>query len=147
MTMTTTLTTAARSIATSDEHRLATRPVWRHGLAAAVVASAATLAIAAVAAAAGVSFADQTDRAIPPAGFPQLTMIFALIGIAMAAVIARRAKRPQSTFVRTTVALTALSVVPDFLVGVEARATVVLMLTHLVAAAIVIPTLASRLER
>jgi len=48
--------------------------------------------------------------------------------------------------VRTTVALTALSVVPDFLIGVEARAVAVLVLTHVVAAAIVIPTLASRLD-
>ena len=73
-------------------------------------------------------------------------MLFTLIGITIAARMARRAKHPQSTFVRTTVALTALSVVPDFLIGVEARAVAVLVLTHVVAAAIVIPTLASRLD-
>ncbi len=46
-----------------------------------------------------------------------------------------------------TVVLTALSVVPDFLIGVESSAVAVLVLTHVAAAVIVIPTLASRLDR
>jgi hypothetical protein len=50
--------------------------------------------------------------------------------------------------VRTTVALTALSFIPDLLVaGAAAETRVTLMVTHLVAAAIFIPAIASRLDQ
>jgi hypothetical protein len=45
------------------------------------------------------------------------------------------------------VTLTALSLVPDLIVGATAGSKTVLMLTHLVAAAIAIPVLARRLRR
>jgi amino acid transporter len=41
------------------------RSLWKHGVVAAVVASAATTVLAAVASAAGVSFADPTGASIP----------------------------------------------------------------------------------
>jgi hypothetical protein len=47
--------------------------------------------------------------------------------------------------VRTTVALTALSLIPDAIADAAVETKGLLMLTHLVAAAIVIPALASRL--
>jgi hypothetical protein len=47
--------------------------------------------------------------------------------------------------VRTTVALTLLSFVPDVSVGFAASSALTLMLLHAVAAVIVVPTLASRL--
>ena len=84
------------------------RPVWKHGVAAAVGSSLVTTALAAVASAAGVSFADHTGAAIPITAFAQLTLFFSLVGIGLAAVFARKAKRPQSTFVWTTVALAVL---------------------------------------
>ncbi|WP_293773266.1 DUF6069 family protein [Sporichthya sp.] len=59
--------------------------------------------------------------------------------------LARRAGAPRTTFVRATVALTALSLVPDVLADAAWDTRVLLMLTHLVAAAIVIPALSSRL--
>ena len=121
------------------------QPVWKHGVAAAVVAAVATTAVAAVASAAGVSFADQTGSSIPIAGFAQLTLVFSLLGVGLAAIFARRARRPRSTFVRTTVALTALSVVPDATFGFDVASAVTLMALHFLAAAIVIPTLARRL--
>ena len=65
------------------------KSVWKHGVAAAVVASVATTVLAAVASAAGVSFADSTGASIPIA-FAQLTLIFSLVGVGMAAVMARR---------------------------------------------------------
>src|SRR5437667_4955833 len=87
------------------------RPVWKHGIAAAVVASLATTVLATVASAAGVSFADRTGTSIPIPAFAQLTLVFSLIGVGIAAVMARKARRPQPTFVRTAIALTALSFV------------------------------------
>ena len=48
---------------------------------------------------------------------------------------------------KTTVALTALSVVPDLTFGFDAASAATLVCLHLTAAAIVVPTLARRLSR
>jgi hypothetical protein len=121
--------------------------VWKYGVGAAVVASVATTVLAAVASAAGVSFADSTGASIPIAGFAELTLVFSLIGVGIAAVMARKARRPRTTFVRTAVALTVLSFVPDLTVGFDAGSAATLITLHTVAAAILVPTLAGRLAR
>ena len=121
------------------------QPVWKQGVVAAVVASVTTTVLATVASAAGVSFADSTGVSIPIGAFAQLTLVFSLIGAGMAAVMARKARRPRSTFVRTAVVLTALSFVPDLTFGFDAGSAATLISLHTVAAAIVVPTLASRL--
>ena len=123
------------------------RPVWKHGVAAAVVASVATTVLAVIASAAGVSFADGTGASIPFVGFAQLTLIFSLVGVGIAAVMARKARRPRATFVRTAVVLTVLSFVPDLTFGFDAASAASLITLHLVAAVIVVPTLARRLAR
>jgi hypothetical protein len=123
------------------------RPVWKYGVTAAVVAAMATTVLAAVASAAGVSFADKSGASIPIAGFAQLTLIFSLVGVGIAATMARKARRPRSTFVRTAVALTALSFVPDLTFGFDASSAATLIMLHTVAALIVVPTLAGRLAR
>jgi len=123
------------------------QPVWKRGVAAAVGAAVATTVLASVASAAGVSFADSTGASIPIAAFAQLTLVFSLIGVGGAAVMARKARRPRSTFVRTAVALTALSFVPDLTFGFDAASAATLITLHTVAAAIVIPILAGRLAR
>jgi amino acid transporter len=123
------------------------QPVWKRGVAAAVAASVATTVLAAAASSAGVSFADATGASIPLAGFTQLTLIFALIGVGIAAVMARKARRPRRTFVRTTVALTLLSFVPDLTFGFDAGSAATLIVLHIVAAGIVVPVLAGRLAR
>ena len=69
------------------------------------------------------------------------------IGVALAAVLARKARRPRSTFVRTTVLLTALSYVPDLVSGFDVASTATLITLHTIAAMIVIPVLARRLAR
>lgn len=139
-------TTASTATASTASTATAQRqPVWKHGLAAAVVASVATTVLAAVASAAGVSFADSTGASIPLAGFAQLTLVFSLVGVGLAAVLARTARRPRPTFVRTTVALTALSFVPDLTFGFDAASAATLIALHTVAAAIVVPVLAARL--
>jgi hypothetical protein len=124
--------------------RTSVRPLVRTGLAATVVASIATTVVAAGGHAAGVSL-DISGKAIPLLGFPQLTAIFSLVGLGLAVLFARYAGAPRRTFLRTTVALTALSLVPDAIADAAAPTKGLLMLTHLVAAAIVIPALASRL--
>ena len=144
-TTTTQVPTGVTSHASSSSDRR--QPVWKHGVAAAVVASVATTVLAAVASAAGVSFGNGTDAGIPIAGFAELTLVFSLLGVGIAAVMARKARRPRATLVRTAVALTALSYVPDLTFGFDAASTATLITLHTVAAAIVVPTLARRLAR
>jgi hypothetical protein len=140
-------TTAPTRVTTAQTTAAVRQPVWKHGVGASVVAAAATTALATVASAAGVSFAGSTGESIPIAAFPQLTLIFSLIGVAMAAVMARKAPRPRTTFVQTTVALTLLSFVPDLTFGFDAGSAATLITLHAVAAAIVVPALARRLAR
>ena len=114
------------------------------GLVAGAVAAVAVSATVLVAHAAGDPVA-VGGQPIPVAGFVQLELVGALLGVGLARVLSRRAARPRSTFLRTTVALTALSIVPDLLVSAPSGSKLVLALTHLIAAAIIIPTLAARL--
>ena len=121
------------------------RPSWRTGAAAGLAAAAATTTVAAVAHAAGVSFESAPGEAIPILGFAQLTLFFTAVGVVIARVLARRARQPRRTFVRTTVVLTAASVVPDLVMPFDVASKLCLMATHLIAAAIVIPALSARL--
>jgi hypothetical protein len=121
------------------------QPVWKHGFAAAVGAAAATTTLASIASAAGVSFADKTGASIPMAAFAQLTLVFSLLGVAIAAVLARKARRPRATFVRTAAVLTVLSFIPDLTFGFDAGSAATLIALHITAAAIVVPTLVVRL--
>ncbi|MEV4512271.1 DUF6069 family protein [Dactylosporangium sp. NPDC049525] len=116
------------------------------GLVAAALASGATAAVAAAGSAAGISL-DVDGAPIPVPGFAMLTAVFSVIGLALAVVMSFKARRPRRTFVRTTVALTVLSLVPDLIADAASATKALLMLTHLVAAAIVIPAVARRLAR
>jgi hypothetical protein len=124
--------------------RPATGPLLATGLAATALASIATSGVAATGSAAGISL-DVSGAPIPVSGFAVLTAICSLVGVALAAVLARRARQPRSTFLRTTLVLTALSLVPDLVADAAPTTKVLLMLTHLVAAAIVVPAIARRL--
>ncbi|SDK64245.1 hypothetical protein SAMN05428985_10558 [Nocardioides sp. YR527] len=142
-----TITTAQQSTRSTRSTRStgdARKPVWLHGLGATVVASAVVTVLAAAASAAGVSF-ETASGTIPLAGYAQLTALFSLIGVAMAAVMARVARRPRRTFVVTTVVLTIASLIPDVTFGFDVASAAVLMALHVVAAVIVIPVLARRL--
>jgi len=59
--------------------------------------------------------------------------------------LSRTARRPRSTFIRSTAVLTVLSLVPDLVADAAPATKALLMLTHLVAAAIVVPAVARRL--
>jgi amino acid transporter len=122
-------------------------PVWKHGVVAAVAAAVATTVIAAIASAAGVAFSDgkPETESIPTVTFAVFTLIFSLIGVGLAAILARKARKPRSTFVRTAIGLLVLSFVPDLTFGFTAGSAATLIALHIVAAAIVVPVLASRL--
>jgi hypothetical protein len=145
--MTTTIHTAAQSTtrATVVAGRPSLRSLLLVGAAATAVASVATATVAAAGHAAGISL-DVAGAPIPVPGFATLTAIFSLVGLVLATVLRRFAARPRRAFVRTTVALTALSLVPDVIVDAAPTTKALLMLTHLVAAAIVILAVARRLS-
>ena len=117
----------------------------RDGALATVLAAAATTAVAAAAQAVGISLAI-SGAAIPAPGFATLTVIFSVLGLVIVVALRRFARNPRTTWIRTTVALTALSLVPDAIADADTATKAVLMLTHLVAAAIVVPAVARRLR-
>ncbi|MCO1660979.1 DUF6069 family protein [Pseudonocardia humida] len=114
------------------------------GAAATLVAAVAASLVAAAGRAVGISLA-LSGVPIPVSGFAVLTAIFSIIGLVIAVVLRRFARRPRTAWIRTTVALTVLSFVPDVLTDADGATKLTLMLTHVVAAAIVIPTVARRL--
>jgi uncharacterized protein DUF6069 len=116
----------------------------RTGVAATAVASVATMTVAAGGHAAGISL-DMAGAPIPVTGFGMLTAVFSLVGVVLAVVLSRTAGHPRRTFVRTTVVLTVLSLVPDAIADAAPATKALLMITHLIAAAIVIPAIARRL--
>jgi peptidoglycan/LPS O-acetylase OafA/YrhL len=122
-----------------------TQQIRRTGLLAGLTASVATSTTAAVASALDVSL-KVGGEAIPVIGFAQLTFVAAIIGTVMAVVMSHRARRPRHTFVVSTIALTALSIVPDVTADAHTSTRLLLALTHVIAASIVIPALSSRLS-
>jgi hypothetical protein len=134
------MTTATTTATTSTGALITT------GLVATAGAGVATMAVAAGGHAAGISL-DMAGAPIPVTGFGVLTAVFSLVGLVLAVALARWAGTPQKTFIRTTVALTALSLVPDAIADSTPATKALLMATHLVAAAIVIPAVARRLAR
>jgi hypothetical protein len=116
----------------------------RAGLVAGVVAGAATSAIAGVMALFDVKLEAQ-GKGFPALAFAQVSLFGAILGVGLAAGLSRRARTPRHTFVVTTIVLTVLSFVPPLLIGAGAATVLILELMHVVAAAIVIPTIATRL--
>jgi hypothetical protein len=141
-TMTTTLTDPTTALPTRPPTAL---QLLRDGAAATVLAAVATAAVAAAGQAVGISL-DIAGAPIPASGFATLTVIFSVIGLLIAVGLRRFARHPRTTWIRTTVALTVLSLVPDVIADAATTTKVLLMVTHLVAAAIVIPAVARRLR-
>ncbi|MBK3568160.1 DUF6069 family protein [Streptomyces sp. MBT62] len=122
------------------------RALWWPGLAFAAGGAVVATVTAAAANAIGVSL-EVGGEGIPLLGFTQLAFVFSMVGVALAAAFRKWSHRPAATFVRTTVALTGVSLLPDLLVpGTDLATRVTLGLTHLAVAAIVIPGLRSRLR-
>jgi len=119
--------------------------VWKAGVKAGLVAAAATVGIVAVAHAANVPVETAPGESIPLLGFAQMTLLCTALGVLIARVVGRRAAHPRSLFTKVAIALTALSLLPDVALSTGTADKLTLIATHLVAAAIVIPALASRL--
>ena len=140
--MSTTITHTPSEVTTQ-----ATTVTGRYGrasLVAGLTAAAANAVVAAVTNAADVSFEISGEK-IPLYAFPQATLMATVAGFVLAWALARRARRPRHTFVVTTVALTAVSILPPALADADIATKVVLALTHLVAAVILIPAVSARL--
>jgi hypothetical protein len=138
---------------TSDRTGLFAKPVWMVGLVAAVAGAVATALFAVVADAVGVplevaSESGGTPEAIPPAGFATLVLAAGVIGTLLAVAVNRWAKRPARTFLVVTGVLTVVSMASPFIAQEATTATrIALGLSHIVAAAVIIPTIANRLPR
>ncbi|WP_374457383.1 DUF6069 family protein [Nocardioides sp.] len=117
------------------------------GLLGTVAAMAATATGAALARAAGVGFEVPDDgESIPVSGVAFVTGVFSLVGVGLALALLRWSTRPADRFVRTAVGLTAASLVPPFVVGASPGTSLALVVLHLLAAAVMIPTLARGLR-
>jgi hypothetical protein len=128
-------------------HRL--RGLLITGSIATLAAMAATTLAAALAKAVGVDFEipEGGGETIPLSGFAVVTGFFSVVGVVIAAALLRWSARPAEWFVRTTVSLTVLSLAAPPLSGADAATTVALIGLHLVAAAVMIPTVARGLPR
>lgn len=155
--MSTTITTAhSTTTASSRRHptasRLAGTPVSivvaLAGLAGAVVvfgyaALAEALSVPMHAGSVGASHADP----IPPASFSMGVVTCTILGGMIAMALARWAKHPARTFVRVTVALTAISLAfPVIASHTEVSTRITLELAHVIAALVVIPPITRRLS-
>ena len=117
------------------------------GLLATLAAMLATTLVAASARAIGVDFEVGKDgEPIPLSGFAVVTGFFSVVGIVIAAALLRWSARPAERFVWTAVSLTAISLVPPFLAAANTATTTALVGLHLVAATVMIPTLARSLR-
>lgn len=136
------MTTSTHAIGTSyrSVRRTLPRTTVGIGLAAAAVATAAAAAVHA----AGVPLAVDGET-IPLAGFAQLTVLGAVLGGIIAAVLKRRSSAAHRRFLQTVGVLTALSCVPSVALPPDVATRVALVVLHLVAAAIVVPVLARHL--
>jgi hypothetical protein len=135
--MSTITATATRTARTSG--------VWKTVAATTLAAAIATEAVVALARATGIDVAIQ-GQDLKPGGCSTILLMCMVAGVAVLAAVRRWASSPARTWVRATVALTVLSLVPDLTVPDTATSSrIVLMTAHLVAAAIVIPALARKL--
>ena len=132
----TTLTTTPTAERSTTSH-----PIRRATLVSGVAAAAATTALAAAADAAGVPLAIDGET-IPLLGFAQMTLLGAVLGGVMAAALNRYASQARTWFTTVAVVLTALSCIPSVALPPDTATKVVLVATHVLAAAIIVPSLA-----
>lgn len=120
--------------------RPSTARLARTGAIAGLVAAAATCAVAGIAAAADVPLVVD-GTAIPVPAFAVWTVVGAVLGV----VLARVLRRPRR-FVAVTTALVAVSLIPPIAAPDDTATAVVLVATHLLAAGIIVGSLARDLR-
>src|SRR4029453_13957026 len=117
------------------------------GLVAALAAMVATTLGAALAQAVGVDFeVPDGGETIPLAGVAVVTGVLSVVGMVIAVALVRWSARPATRFVGTAGALTAISLVAPLLSGATTATTTALLGLHLVAATVLILTLARSLR-
>ena len=130
---------------TSRTHRLG--GLVATGFVATLAAMAATTLAAALARALGVDFeVPEGGETIPLSGIAVVTGFFSVVGIVIAAALLRWSARPSERFVWTAVSLTVISLVPPLLARADTATAAALLGLHLVAATVMIPTLARSLR-
>ena len=138
---------AAGQASRRTRHTSGLRGLAVTGFIAALAAMVATTLAAALAQAVGVDFeVPDGGETIPLAGFAVVTGVFSVVGIVIAVALLRWSARPAERFVQTAVTLTAISLVPPLLAKADTATTTALLGLHLVAAAVMIPTLARSLR-
>jgi hypothetical protein len=105
-----------------------------------VVAALATTAVAAGASVADVDL-EVDGEAVPVAAFAWWTLVATALGVLLARLLRRRGR-----FLAVATVLVGLSLVPPITAPDDTATTVVLVGAHLVAAAIIVPTLARQLD-
>ena len=122
-------------------------PVWPRGLKATAITAVVTTVMAVIAKTAGVDFGSSAGD-VPILAFPMLTVWCSLIGVIIAELMIRRVDMPRSTFQITAIVLTGLSLIPVVMPFFELDLAFVgvLCLTHVVAAAIIVPMIAACME-
>ena len=117
------------------------------GVLAALAASVATALAAALCRAVGVDFeVPEGGETIPLSGIAVVTGFFSVVGVVIAGALLRWSARPAQRFGWTAVSLTAISLVPPLLSGANTATTTALLGLHIVAATVMIPTLARSLR-
>ena len=113
------------------------------GFMATFAAMVATTLTAALARGVGVDFeVPDGGETIPLSGVAVVTGFFSVVGILIAAGLLRWSARPAERFVQTAVPLTAISLVPPLVSEADTATITALLGLHLVAATVMIPTLA-----
>ena len=116
-----------------------TRRLVRSGALAGAIAAVCTTVVAAIASAADVSL-EINGKAIPIPAFAWWTLVGAALGVMLA-----RLLRERRRFVVVTTVAAGLSLIPAIAAPDDTATKAVLVGTHLLAAAIIIPTLSQRL--
>ncbi|MEU0315502.1 DUF6069 family protein [Nocardioides sp. NPDC006273] len=146
--------TYTQDTTTATTRQFAARmPVWLVSAAVVLVGALVTGVFEFAARAVGVPFnvalpgTGVDPAAIPATGLAWAVAELGLIGIIIAVCLARFAKRPRSTWKRTAWTLTALSCVPSLVAVTDSYATnIMLVISHLVAAVVIVPIIAARLS-
>ena len=109
------------------------------GLLASVAAAVATVLAAVAMQALGADYAVDGGE-IPVGGFGSVAFGCSVVGLVLAAALLRWSARPDHRFLQVAVGLTALSLVPPVLWGRDIGTTLALVVLHLVAAVVMVPS-------
>lgn len=127
---------------TSTTATMRTRPGWQVALIVGLLGGIAATVVGAIGVALDVPMEVQQPgglAAVPLAAYVPATLVATAVGAVLAAQLARRVARPRQTWITVAWVLTVLSCVQPFVAAPDTATAVVLALSHLAAAAIVIP--------